>query len=280
MPDSQNNGDAYAFRFDALIYKMEIANLNSKPYGRLKTDLINKAEELSKLATIPQVKNQIGLLNQIMRSNFIEEAKIIDFEKMRKDIRDLMQYLQRDGAVYYTNFADSIVDSSVHESEELKFTSLSDYKAKAEYYIKQHQDEKTINKLKSNQPLSSQDLLDLEDILWKEIGSKDDYQKEIGDQTPGQFVRSIIGLDMHSAKEAFAKYLDQVQLNAQQIYFVNEIIEYIVKNGTLTDMHVLQDAPFTNQGTAAELFENDIPTWQRILGAIDEINLNAGVKRA
>ena len=85
---------------------------------------------------------------------------------------------------------------------------------------------------------------------------------------------------MHSAKEAFAKYLDQVQLNAQQIYFVNEIIEYIVKNGTLTDMHVLQDAPFTNQGTAAELFEEDIPTWQRILGAINEINANAGIKRA
>lgn len=280
LPDSQNNGDAYAFRFDALIYKMEIANLNSKPYGRLKTDLINKAEKLSKLATIPQVKNQIGLLNQILQSNFIEDAKIMNFEKIRKDIRDLMQYLQRDGAVYYTNFADSVVDSSVHESEELKSSTLADYKAKAEYYIKQHQDEKTINKLKSNQPLSSQDLLDLEDILWKEIGSKADYQKEIGDQTPGQFVRSIIGLDMHSAKEAFAKYLDQVQLNAQQIYFVNEIIEYIVKNGTLTDMHVLQDAPFTNQGTAAELFEEDIPTWQRILGAINEINANAGIKRA
>ena len=45
-------------------------------------------------------------------------------------------------------------------------------------------------------------------------------------------------------------------------------------------MHVLQDAPFTNQGTAFELFENDMPTWQRILGAIDEINSNAGIKRA
>ncbi len=280
LPDSQNSREAYAFRFDALIYKMELANLNDKPYGRLKADLINKAEGLSKLATIPQVKNQISFINQILQTSLIDDAGIMDLEKLRKKLRDLTQYLQKDGAVYYTNFTDSVIDSSVHESEELKFTSLSDYKAKAEYYIKQHQDEKTINKLKSNQPLSSQDLLDLENILWKEIGSKDDYQKEIGNQTPGQFVRSIIGLDMHSAKEAFAKYLDQVQLNAQQIYFVNEIIEYIVKNGTLTDMHVLQDAPFTNQGTAAELFENDIPTWQRILGAIDEINLNAGVKRA
>ena len=90
---------------------------------------------------------------------------------------------------------------------------------------------------------------------------EDNVEKEIGNKTPGEFVRSIIGLDINAAKKAFSKYLDTVPLNKQQIYFINEIIEYIVKNGTLTDMHVLQESPFTNQGSISELFESDITIW-------------------
>ena len=93
-------------------------------------------------------------------------------------------------------------------------------------------------------------------------------------------MRSIIGLDINAAKKAFSKYLDTVPLNKQQIYFINEIIEYIVKNGTLTDMHVLQESPFTNQGSISELFESDITIWFKVKTAIDEINSNAGVGAA
>lgn len=85
---------------------------------------------------------------------------------------------------------------------------------------------------------------------------------------------------MNAAKKAFSKYLDKVQLNKQQIYFINEIIEYIVKNGTLTDMHVLQESPFINYGTISELFGADITTWKKIRTAIDEINSNVGVNVA
>jgi type I restriction enzyme R subunit len=132
-------------------------------------------------------------------------------------------------------------------------------------------------KIRDNEPLSSQDLKELESILWQKLGSKEEYQKEIGNKAPGEFVRSIVGLDMHAAKKAFNKYLDTVPLNKQQIYFINEIIEYIVKNGTLTDMHVLQESPFTNQGSISELFESDITIWLKVKTAIDEINSNAGV---
>lgn len=46
-------------------------------------------------------------------------------------------------------------------------------------------------------------------------------------------MREIVGLDMTSAKEAFSKYLNDVNLDDRQIYFVNQIINYIVKNGKL-----------------------------------------------
>ena len=47
----------------------------------------------------------------------------------------------------------------------LENDDLNNYKAKAEYYIRQHQDNVVIAKLKTNRPLSSTDIKILEDII-------------------------------------------------------------------------------------------------------------------
>ncbi|MCI7648523.1 DEAD/DEAH box helicase family protein [Lactobacillus johnsonii] len=273
LPD---NDEPNALRFDALVYKMELAKMSQESYGRLKIDLCNKISKLSDLMTIPQVKEKKDLIKGILQPKYVESTDVKDLEHIRQSIRDLIQYLPKKGTVYYTNFADTVLDSTIHDAE-LETDTLKNYKAKAEFYIKQHQSENLMVKIRDNEPLSDQDLKELESILWQKLGSKEDYQKEIGNKAPGEFVRSIVGLDMHAAKKAFNKYLDTVPLNKQQIYFINEIIEYIVKNGTLTDMHVLQESPFTNQGSISELFESDITIWLKVKTAIDEINSNAGV---
>ncbi len=45
---------------------------------------------------------------------------------------------------------------------------------------------------------------------------------------------------MNAAKSAFAEYLNNVNLDSRQIYFVNQIVEYIVHNGVMKDLSVLQ----------------------------------------
>lgn len=59
---------------------------------------------------------------------------------------------------------------------------------------------------------------------------------------------------MAAAKEAFSAYLNDVSLDSRQIYFVNQIVEYIVHNGLLKDLSVLQESPFTDQGSIVEIF--------------------------
>ena len=90
----------------------------------------------------------------------------------------------------------------------------------------------------------------------------------------GEFVREIVGLDMRAAKEAFSEYLSDTSLDDRQIYFVNQIIEYIVQNGMLKDMAVLQEPPFTDQGSIVEIF-TDLTVWLGIKRIIDRINANA-----
>ena len=56
-----------------------------------------------------------------------------------------------------------------------------------------------INKLKSNIPLTETDIAELERILWSEVGTKQDYERELGSMPLGEFVRGIVGMDMNAA---------------------------------------------------------------------------------
>ena len=135
-------------------------------------------------------------------------------------------------------------------------------------------DNAVIAKLHTNKPLTTADIAELEKILWSEVGTKEDYQQEYKDKPLGELVREIVGLDINSAKEAFAKYLNDVNLDDRQIYFVNQIINYIVQNGMMKNFAVMQEAPFTNKGTLDTVF-TDTVVWMDIMKIIKSINANA-----
>jgi type I restriction enzyme R subunit len=137
-----------------------------------------------------------------------------------------------------------------------------------------NQDNPAIQKLKTNHPLTHEDISQLESILWGEVGTKEDYQKEYGDKSLGVLVREIVGLDMNTAKEQFSKYLTSANLNSKQIFFINQIVEYIVHNGVMMDLSVMQKAPFIDVGNISEVFV-DISLWLEIRKTIEQINQNA-----
>ena len=267
--------DAKALRFDALMYGIELAYLAGKKYSKARHDLIIKVQAVSRVANIPEIMAQQELIQRILKTDYLESAGVNEFEEIRENIRDLIKYIPGPQPVYYTNFDDEILSMTFHESE-LENDYLADYKAKAEYYVRQHQENEAIAKLKSNIPLTEDDVAELERILWSEVGTKQDYEREIGSVPLGEFVRSVIGLDMTAAKAAFADYLDSTQLDSRQIYFVNQIVEYIVHNGMMKDLSVLQDSPFTDQGSIVEVF-TDLSVWTGIRKAIERVNANAVV---
>ena len=268
------NDDAKALRFDALIYGIELAHLIGKKYGRARKDLLKKVSALSNISNIPEIMMQAELIDQILHTGYLENAGIDEFEHIRENLRDLMKYIpDAEKTIYNTNFDDEILSMEWRDSE-LENDDLKNYKAKAEYYVRQHQDNEVIAKLKTNIPLTEKDMKALENILWSELGTKQDYESEYGEKPLGEFVREIVGLDMNAAKAAFAQYLDETNLDSRQIYFVNQIIEYIVHNGMLKDLSVLQETPFTDQGSIVDIF-TDLNVWIGIRKTIDQINANA-----
>ncbi|MBU9744705.1 DEAD/DEAH box helicase family protein [Lachnospiraceae bacterium ASD3451] len=263
-----------AVRFDALMYGIELACLAGKKYTKARSDLIKRVGAIAGIANIPEIQAKAELIQKILHTSYVEEAGINEFEYIREELRALMKYIPDTSVIHYdTDFTDDILNITWNDSE-LDNDELANYKAKAEFYVRQHQDTLAIAKLKTNQPLTDIDIKTLEEILWGKLGTKEEYEKEYGEKPLGEFVREIVGLDMNAAKEAFSEYLNETSLDSRQIYFVNQIVEYIVHNGLMKDLSVLQESPFTDKGSVVEIF-TDINVWLGIRKVIEHINANA-----
>lgn len=267
--------EATALRFDALMYGIELAYLIGKKYARARSDLLKKVQGIASVANIPEINAQSDLINQILHTDYLDRAGINEFEYIREKLRGLMKYIPKPELKFNINLTDTLLSTEWKDAE-LDSEELKNYKAKAEFYIRQHQDNIAIAKLKTNKPLTSTDVQTLESILWSEVGTKEEYLNEYGEKPLGELVREIVGLDMNTAKEAFAEFLNESSLDNRQIYFVNQIVEYIVRNGMMKDLSVLKEAPFTDRGSIVEVF-SDMSIWNGIRKVIDQINGNATV---
>ena len=87
----------------------------------------------------------------------------------------------------------------------------------------------------------------MEAILFAENGpcTREDFQRTYGDQPLGELIRRIVGLDRNAAKEAFAAFLAEGALTADQIRFIDQIIEHLVRNGVMHP-EALYESPFTD----------------------------------
>ena len=268
--------DPEAVRFDALILAAERGLIDDSPKGKIFKEIRRLAEAVSRQTTIPEVAARIDLLRTVVRPGYLESAGLEEQERIRVDLRDIMKYVERQSRrPRDSNFIDEVLNIEVNDIE-LEEDGLAGYRERAEFYIRKHSDEDVIKKLRTNEPLDDDDVSKLQSILWSEIGTREDYEAEFGSKPLGLFVREITGMDMNAAKQAFSKYIDESKLDSRQIYFINQIIEYVVQNGAITDMRVLTQSPFTDRGSIPEIFQ-DLSVWNGIRSVIDDINENAGV---
>ncbi|WP_427901796.1 DEAD/DEAH box helicase family protein [Metalysinibacillus jejuensis] len=267
--------DELAKRFDLLMLTIELANLQSNNATKPIRKVVDTAEALAKLGTIPQVLAQRDVIEEVRTTEFWERANIADLERVRVALRDLIRYIERSNQkIYYTNFQDEVMMVAENASM-LNVNDLKSYRKKVEHYLKENQnaDNLAIYKLRNNKPLTKQDVEYLERVLWQELGSKEQYEKDYGDTPVTKLVRKIVGLDRQAAVEAFSEFITAENLNLQQTNFVELIIDYIVKNGTL-ERQALQQDPFTSLGGITVVFKDQLPKARSVLAIIDRINRN------
>ncbi|MBR6536809.1 MAG: DEAD/DEAH box helicase family protein [Lachnospiraceae bacterium] len=267
--------DELARRFDYLMYSIKLGLLQSKNVQTPINIVIFTAERLSAKYSIPQVEKQREIIERVQLPEFWEDVTIMELDTVRIALRDLLQYLDKlVRPIYYKNFTDTIID--MKEGEPIYDSSdLKDYRKKVEFYLKEHGSSLCVYKLRNNKKLTAADLKALEKILWQDLGTKSDYEKEYGDTPIGHLVRRIVGVDRAAVNEAFSEFLTEQRLNVNQIRFVNLIVDYIVANGNIDDSKVLMEEPFRSVGSITTLFKDDMGTAKRIMDVVAEIKRNS-----
>ena len=265
-----------ARRFDYLLYSIELGILQSKNVQKPIEIVVKTAEILlTTKSKVPQVAAHKFLLEKVVTFDFWQNTNVLELENVRVAMRELLQYIDRvETKIYYVNFSDQITQGEegapIYDSQDLK-----DYRKKVEFYLKEHQNNLSVHKLRTNKKLSEADLKALEKLLWEELGSKSDYEKEYGDTPIGRLVRRIVGVERMAVNEAFSEFLSAEKLNINQIRFVNLIVDYIVINGNIDDNAVLMEEPFRSVGSITSLFKDDMGTAKRIMDVVNEIKRNS-----
>ncbi len=274
-----DDGDEFARRFDLLLLNLQLGMLEASPFVlRWQGQVREIADGLEEKESIPAVRQHIALIQELQTDEYWQDVTLPMLETVRRALRGLVQFLDKGKKQenVYTNFEDEMgaaqeVADPIRPDESLKY-----YRLKVERFVREHADHPTIDRLKRNQPISPADLEALEAILFSDhgAGSREDFLETYGtDQPLGKLVREIVGLDVNAAKEAFADFLALGTLTADQITFINQIIDHLVHNG-LMDPKALFEPPFTDhhdQGIAGVLPQ----LAQDIVAIIRKVNANA-----
>ena len=145
--------------------------------------------------------------------------------------------------VYHWHWRCSVVDGT---SEGI-VTKVS-YKQKVMDFLAENRNLPVLTKIYGMEQLTCDDIKKLKQILWRELGNKEDYDRYTAGMPCGAnvatFIRSIIGVNRKDAIERFSEFISGSTLNAEQEEFLMSIISYVCENGDITKEIVVNESPF------------------------------------
>ena len=230
---------------------------------------------MERKVSIPQVKAKLPIIKEVSTDAFWEANDILRFEHVRKELRELIKFLNEAGSVknpIITHLTDPVIDQQEGVQLDPAY-DFEDYRAKVNRYVNEHGNTLAIYKLTHNIPLAIGDYQELERVLTSELGSKEDYEREFGDTPFGLLVRKIAKMDHDAAMTAFSQFIDDQSLNQKQPSFVHKIINHIEQNGYMESVTMLTKPPFDKPLGFTKLFDRKTQT--AIMAAINKVKDNA-----
>ena len=250
LPSERDPEPEEAKRFDLLMLNLQLSVLQGLPgFDRMKERVIEIAAALEAQSAIPVIRDQLELIQEVQTDEWWQDITVPMLETARKRLRALVHLIEKGRQVpIYTDFQDEI-----GEAQEIEFTRFAGgdaferFRQKMRHFLREHESHVAVNKLRMNRPLTPTDLAELERMLHESgIGTAEDVARAKTDsQGLGLFVRSLVGLDRGAAKDAFAGFLEGRALRANQIEFVNMVIDHLTDGGVM-DVARLYESPFTN----------------------------------
>ena len=237
-----------ATKFDILMLNIELSLIDESVNGDKSKQVVEKiANKLQEKASIKQVNDKMTLIKQLSKHDFWESASLDKLEYVRKEIRDLVQFIT---GITNQKFTINIKDTVETKGTPKDVPLQTSYKQRVMDFLAENKELPVIQKIVNMEKLTSADISELEKICWKELGTKEDYEKFIaksnmicGDSV-GAFIRSQIGVDRHVAMQRFSQFLSDTTLNSLQEEYIKSIITYVCDNGDITPNTLMEEEPF------------------------------------
>ena len=195
------------------------------------------------------VRDQMVLIQDVQTDEWWQDVIVPMLEVMRRRLRCLVQLIdKRQRKPVYTDFEDLMGgEIGVDLPGFAPGTDYAKFLAKARAFLREHMDHIAIGKLRKNRPLTETDIAELERMLVESgLGAPDELRRAAEEfQGLGLFVRSLVGMDRSAAKEAMATFLAGRSLSANQIEFVNLIVDHLTEHGVVLPGR-LYESPFTD----------------------------------
>lgn len=272
--------DELAKRFDLLCYNIQLGLLTKGMTPDYILDSVKQiGAKLSKKGAVPAVGEKMVLIKEIQEKPYWLDISVLKSELLRNDLRELIKFIDKDQKVIvYSSFDDEYSGAAVEHQLLHGTTDMESYKKRVSQYILSQKHNLIIHKLRTNVPITSTDLITLNKMLFEqgEVGSKEKFEKAYGSQPLGEFIRSIVGLDITAARTALSKFINSPALNAQQIRFVDTIIKYLTVNGTI-DSGALFSPPFSDISPNGLIDVFNPEQSAEIVSLLDRVNSNAVV---
>ncbi|KLU05879.1 Type I restriction-modification system, restriction subunit R [Rhodopirellula islandica] len=279
LPTQMERESEEAKRFDLLLLNLQLSLLNKEPaYERLRQQVVAIAGLLEEKHTIPMVNQQMIHIEAVQTEEWWADVTLPMLEVIRRRLRDLVQFIEKaKRKPVYTNFDDMLGDEvEVGLDEFVGADTFERFRSKAQAFLREHLGIDAVRKLRTNETLTKADLDDLERILLdNEIGNHE-YIEQAKQESEGfgVFVRSLVGIDREVAKRLFGEFLQGSVYNANQIEFINLIVNQLVDHG-IVDASLLYESPFTDispQGPDAIFTSEEV---DKIMQLLDDIRATA-----
>ncbi|WP_420419666.1 DEAD/DEAH box helicase family protein [Pacificispira sp.] len=249
LPSALVDDDIAAKQFDYLILRAQLVILRSeKGLEGLRKRVIELASALEELGNVPMVASQMEFILEIQTDEYWQDVTPAMLETARRRLRDLIKLIELKKRPHvYTDFEDEIGGPEEIEVQGVTVgTDMNRFQMKVRHFLKEHQNHIAIQKLRRNEPLTEQDLQELERVFVEAgVAEQTDLEKLKEDGGLGVFVRSLVGLDREAAKRVFDSFQASRTLSASQIEFLNMIIDYLTERGVM-DPRLLYESPFTD----------------------------------
>lgn len=239
-----------AKQFDMLMLNLQLCVLKQQAgFAKLKKQAVEIASALEEQATIPIIHAELPLIQEVQTDEWWQDVTVEMLDQVRRRLRGLIHLIEkRKRKPIYTDFEDELGDGALVPFEEFgPPDSFEKFKAKARYFLRQHDDHIAVHKLRINHQLTPTDLVELERMLRESgTGSADDIERaKVSAEGLGLFVRSLVGLDRAAAKAAFSAFLAGRGLTGSQIEFIDIIVDHLTENGIM-DPARLYESPYTD----------------------------------